>query len=233
MSGERINAKLSTSFLAISMTKNNNKRTNKGNRVINPTHKRIPRVPRPRLSFDGQVVNGTTYIPMTASVGGFSKDFHHISCDAVAGVARSVAAMINLYNRFKFRSVTLEWIPAISPAAIDAGSRVHISYVDNAEKTFNFDGLGAGIAAVNAVRSSRNARTYNAWERFTYNVPLAYNRKMWDVDANPVNDILTLDRTCQGEIQVAVETITPAIFLGTYRISFSLELQGLTFGELT
>lgn len=210
-----------------------NKRT-KSKRKANPLMRAVPRVARPKLSFDGQVLNSTLYLgSANTGVGSVGKDVIHVDCETGLGLTRAVGPMVILYNEYKFRSVTVEWIPSISPASVDAGSRVHIAYVDNPEKIVNFDALAAA-GAVQAVRSVKNCKTFNAWERYSYTVPLTYRRKLFDVDGTPAaNTADVLDRICQGEIQVAIESITPSVVLGTYRITFNLELHGLAFTQTT
>jgi len=196
--------------------------------------RRQPGIPRPRLSFDGQVLNSTNYNAQTITTLGFGKDRFWASCHSSVGAASAAAGVTGLYNEYKYRYINVEWIPSISPASTDAGSRIHIAYIDNPEKMVNFEAAAANIATVNLVRSVKNCRTYNAWERFTYSVPLTYRRKLFDVDSNDATiSVDDADRTAQGQIQIAVESISAAVVLGTYRVSYGLELHGLTITQTT
>lgn len=215
------------------MTKRQNKRNSV--RRINPLMRRQAGVPRPRLSFDGQILNSTTYVGQTATnAAALVKERFWVSCHSGVGASRAAAGVTGLYNEYKFRFINVEWIPSISPASVDAGSRIHIAYIDNPEKMVNFEAAPSDINSINLVRSVKNCRTYNAWERFTYSVPLTYRRKLFDVDTNDASiSVDDADRTAQGQIQIGVESVTPAAVLGTYRVSYGLELHGLTITQLT
>ncbi len=208
------------------------RRVNKLARKANPLMRRVPRVPRPKMSFDGQVLNSNLYQTQSITAANLGKDFFYVGCGS-SSVTKAATAITDRYNEYKFRNVTFEWIPSISPASADAGSRVHIAYVDNPEKMVAFEGLTAANA-LTAVRGVKNVKTFNAWERFSCSFPLTYRRKLFDVDTTTgvmTNDIA--DRVMQGQIQVVIESISAAVVLGTYKFTYGVELHGLTLTQLS
>lgn len=204
-------------------------------RKANPLMRMVPRVPRPKVSFDGQVLNSNLYQGHSAVALGFGKDFFYVGGGA-SSVSKAATQITDRYNEYKYRSVQFEWIPSISPASAEAGGRIHIAIVDNPEKMVAFEAAVPGTV-VNLIRGVKNVKTFNIWERFSCSFPLTYRRKLFDIDTTSgamTADIA--DRTMQGQIQIAMETVGPTFALGTlgtYKFTYSMELHGLTLTQLT
>jgi len=188
----------------------------------------------PRLNFDGSNVSCTTYTGVPVTAANVAKGIITVDCDSAtnpavtSGAANVVAtSVLGLYSEYRYNSCRIEYVPSIGPAGTDAGSRLHIAYIDNAEKMSAF--LAAGVAAsLNLVRGCRNVRTFNAWERFTYNVPLTWRRKVFDTNTNTaVASVDLYERATQGMVIVAVESISAIVTLGTFKIDSSIRVEQL------
>lgn len=202
----------------------------------NPLHKRRPGVPRPKVAFDGTTMRSAYYSALvtTNSINQGAQYYYVDTRVAATGAANSLASTLNLYSQYKFDKLSFEFIPSVSPGTADAGSRLHIAYIDNPEKMGAFINLvNAGTtssttAALNAVRGSRNSRTFNAWERFTYNVPLTWRRKVFDTNtSDAIETIESLERHTQGLLIIAVETLTALANVGTWRINSTVSVREL------
>jgi hypothetical protein len=152
------------------------------------------------------------------------------------GVAIASTGINGRYNEYKFRKLSVEWIPSISPASIEAGGRIHIAYIDNPEMMVQFEAQTLNVAKIGMVRSVKNVQSFNAWERFQYRVPLTYRRKVFNVDVTlPLGSGVDVhDRSTQGVVIIGMEYITPAAAPnGTFRTGYSLELKNLAINFTT
>jgi len=200
---------------------------NKRKRLRNPM---IPNK-RPKFRnmqhFDGQNLSVTLYVGATVTAANVGGDFHQVGTDQNISVLRPMNATVKQYREYIIRSVSLEWVPSIGPASVDAGSRVFIAYTQNPEH------ISAVMAMTNAQRvafckGSRNCIMFNAWERLTHKIPLLPRRKRFDVNTiAATNDDNVNDRAVQGLIVIGYESITAAVVLGTWKATTEAELYGL------
>jgi len=217
------------------MAKRRTKATTK--RKSNPLVRRIARPPRPKLSFDGSRINSSFYsgTPVTVATiasGYFTVDCNFDSTTGQAGVAPSVAAVTGLYDTYRIEKCSLEFIPSIGPAGADAAGRIHLAYIDNAEKMALF-AAATSATRLNMVRGTRNVFTFNFWERVTWNVPLTWRRKVFDVNSTIVAGADVLDRSTQGYVIYFIESVSAAIVAGTFRIQTNTMVHGLDLGIAT
>lgn len=210
-----------------------NSRTNKGmKRKRNPlASNTITRAPRMKVKFDGQIFKGSTHVPAIVTAGNVFSTIHAVSSQNInLAVANTFAGMFNFYKEYKFMSLTLEWIPAVAPGVADGGSEILISFNWNPEQLVS-QFAAAPATVINNLRSDRTSRSFNAWERFTYNVPLHSRRKMFDCDVNPTGAYLTdtnqIDRAVHGGIVVGATSISAIATLGHFRCHYSVRLEGV------
>lgn len=221
------------------MTKANNgrKRTNVPKKR-SPMVTRIPRAPRPKVNFDGQILNGTGYaIPISTLVnsasGVYTIDVSSLNGTGAAinmyeySVCNDLLAIARLYNEYIYRSVTMHWIPAVAPGVADGASQIYVSYIDNAEDITNLLTAATPGPVFNASKNPRNSRFFNAWERFSYTIPLSSRRKTFDVNAANNQTVDVVDRSVQGAIVTGYTSLSAAINLGQWRVTYSLELRNL------
>lgn len=197
-------------------------------RAINPmTRNNSQHVPRPRIKFDGQILNSVLYGDSSITAGNISSDFHMVNNDRVFGLSRVLENLTKFYSTYKYRQVSVEWLPKVAPGVADGGSRVHIAYLDSPERMSNWFSL-TDAQRLNVVVGCTNVKSFNAWERYTYNVPLTYRRKSFDVDVTVTSTTPDdFDHTTQGMIVMVFQSVSAAIVLGGWRIKFSEELMGL------
>lgn len=201
---------------------------------VNPLHKKVSRISAPKLNFDGSTVSVTSYtaMPNTALgvLGGFiTVDCSQASGTIVTGVGASHAvanSILQRYSQYRYNSLAIEWIPSLGPASVDAGTRIHFAYLDNAEKMVNY----ATTPTLNFIRGCRNIASFNAWERFTYRVPLTWRRKVFDTNI-ALGGGTTADefeRSTQGMVLIFVESITPILAnYGTLKQTSSVRVHEL------
>lgn len=213
----------------------------KGKKQVNPIQRRVPR-PKLKLSFDGQLLNGTGYLTPMSSLFNFASAVYPVDCSQVLtvisannvnqSVSYDLQAITRYYNQFVYRSLKFSWIPYVSPGIADGGSQVYIAYIDNSEQISN--AIGAAPSVIfSETKAARNARFFNAWERFEFNVPLT--RRHNSFDQNTVNTYAadTCDRSVQGAVIVATATNSAAVNLGQWRVTYELELRELNPGMLS
>ncbi|UQZ09606.1 putative capsid protein [Freshwater macrophyte associated tombus-like virus 3] len=210
-----------------------NKRKN--SRKQNPTQRALSRVPRPRVSFDGTLLRAVNSIQANiTNVDGQTLDYHTIDCNQVLGIARTQTAVINAYQKYRFRKVTVEWIPMVAPGEADARTRVGMCYIDNPENMYTMLRQINVVTVAGFVNRVRNMKQWNVWERFTFNVPLTQRRKWFAVNTavEPIADSnqplwhSQLDLNTQGVICSYI-TGAPNRVMGVYRVSYDIELSGL------
>lgn len=195
------------------------------------------RRPSMKVNFDGQILNGATYSAPALTAANSATSLYYLDCANTSrtgstaaqqeqSVTSTFSPMTALYNEFIYKTVTMEWVPAISPGVADAGSQIYLAYIDNAE-----DIAGVTAASVSTVfgvaKYGRNTRFFNAWERFTCTVPLTNRRKLFDVNTNSSYLADVVDRSVQGAVVVGYSSISAAVLLGSWRFHYSVELRGL------
>ncbi len=202
-------------------------------RKANPVDSRPQKSPRMKFAFDGSNLHSTIFVAGGATAANVGSDFQQIGTDGALSPSRVLSAMIRQYREYRYNKVVLQWIPSVGPAGTDAGSRVSFAFIDNPEQVFNFQTgaapLNTAALRVPFVKNGRNAFTFNAWERVTWNVPLS-KRKPW-FDVNTVEGAYTvdvIDRAVQGMVVQAYESISAVVTsLGTVKVIFDIEVRGL------
>lgn len=207
----------------------------------NPLHRK-PIVPRgPRVNFDGTILHGQNYTATSTSLVSVASILMPIECSNFTGglapqliraVAAELSGITTFYEEYKFNKLVCKWLPQISPGQAGGGSRITAAYYDNAEVISSLMGSASG-ALIPIVKSTRNAVSWNAWEQFTYNVPLTTRRKTFDVNTNSTYVVDSVDRSTQGLVVVVVESINASENLGQMKLTYDLWLRGLTTTSLT
>jgi len=207
---------------------------------VNPLQRPMGRMKGPKIGFDGTNLSCTAYLAAPSPTSGIGKGAITIDCSSInfnavgqllAGASASMASVTQLYSQFAYKSLAVEYVPNIGPSNSEAGSRIHIAYIDNPEKMVNWRSAATNLLV--AIRGCRNVRSFNAWERFTYRVPLTWRRKEFDVNTNAtvIADIDEYERSVQGLILVVVETQTTsgtdALVLGTFKVNSAITLRQL------
>lgn len=189
--------------------------------------------PRNRLNFDGQVFRGIHHLPIVTT-GATNTVFsvHSIDVQSNANaIITNYASMMNFYKEYKVMALTLEWIPAVAPGVADAGSEILIGTTWNPEQIVSYQsGVGTPGTQIGIMRSDRTVRSFNAWERFSYTVPIHQRRKLFDVDVNPgsyLTNVDIVDRTVQGAIIVGAQSVNASVSLGHFLVRPVIMLSGL------
>jgi hypothetical protein len=216
------------------MTKNKNGQT--ARRKDPMTVRQIPR-PKMNFNFDGQFLNGSGYTTSFTTIGNLAVGLFYLDCSTRDGtgntvnnyersVARDYSSITGIYNEFVYHSLKVEWVPFLSPGISDGGSQIYIDYIDNAEAISTT--TGASTATVFGVaKNSRNSKFFNAWERFTYVVPISRRRKTFDVNTTTLYTVDVCDRSVQGAVAFGINTISPIAVAGQLRFTYNLELRTL------
>lgn len=220
----------SSSIYRIYLMANKSKRGRRSRVKQNPMQRREG-TPRPMVSFDGTVVDSAFYTATTPTVLGAAKDYHFVDCSNSLAINRGVSTITGLYNEYKYLQASMEYVPSVGPASADAPGRIHVAYIDNPEKIVSFIAAAAGATALSYVRSCKNVRSYNLWERFTYNVPLTNRRKLFDTNGTMTTTpgVDEIDRCVQGAIIIAIESISAVITVGTYHFRSRCVVRGLDY----
>jgi len=213
------------------------KRTKANKRRRNPLYKSTG-IPRPKIGFNGQLLSTTAYASQSAT-DATKQGADYFTLDASAGesVARAGFDVLKHYEDFKFRSAFLEFQPSVGPAGTDAGSKVYIAYIDNPELIVTFKAAATRAAQLSIVRNVRNVKSFNAWERYTYRVPVSFRRRWFSTNptvGSPSPE--ETDRSIQGMVVVAYESITASLgvgALGLWRIGSVMELRNFNASVLT
>lgn len=198
--------------------------------------------PKVRLNFDGQVLNGTQFMTPILTVGNVAGALYPVDTSNtnvvtpgvfVQGVNNGITSISNVYNEYIYRSVTFTWMPFVAPGVADGGSQIYIGYVDNAEEMGAATLLTAS-GIFNVAKSIRNMRFFNAWERFSFTVPLSNRRKIFDVNTNTsLGQVDTYDRSMQGMVIMGANSVSAAVSLGQWRATYALELRRMNVAQTT
>lgn len=194
-------------------------------------------VPRPKLSFDGTTLSGTEFTPNLITALNTASEVIVVDCSNFNGsvgvtkliqsAALDLAGITARYNEYRYTNLQLHWIPHVAPGVQDAGSPMYVGYLDNPEymaTTFST----AAPADVANVKGIRNMKTFNAWQGWTYNVPLTRRLPWFNVNSNISTFVVeTAARCIQGFVIVGAESITAGIDLGAFHLTYDVELRGL------
>lgn len=196
----------------------------------NPMTQRKPRIKMgPRsVSFDGQFGNFRSVFAVTTTDA--SKQLgasYALDCrssgSVIGGTGSGVAA---LYSQFVYESCTFRWFPAVAPGVADAGSQLYIGYLDNPEMINTFLGL-TNAQKISAIQSMKNVKFFNAWEQFTYSVPITRRKPTFDVNVTITDSADTDDRSLQGIVVVSAESQTASFTLGRFVADSVIKLMEL------
>lgn len=220
-------------------------KTKAGRRRSNPLLRNQARVGRPRIGFDGQLVRTTAYADQSAIGAVDAKvgiDWFGVEGGSGEAINRSAQDVIKHYQEYRYRSASMEWNPRVGPANSESGARVYMAYIDNPELINAFKALAAGAGnptlALGRVKAVANVRAFNAWERFTFRVPLTYRRKWFNVNTSvgsSTNNEET-DRSFQGLVIVAYQAVADTVTggsLGQFRMMSETDIRGFTGTSLT
>lgn len=229
---------------------NNLKMKNRGNgskatkRAVDPIRRRQPGPGRLRLNFDGNTLHGTQFYPSATSILNRAGTVIPVDCSSAntlggganvgfASAANGLTAATSIYADYWFTALQLHWIPHVAPGVTDGGTVVFIGYLDNPEQISALQAMTAAQLGV-VVRSLRNVKSFNAWQPFTYNVPLTKRLPKFNVNLNTAyNDANVLERSTQGTVIVYYETISAAVDVGQFRGIYDLELRGMNVTQTT
>jgi hypothetical protein len=114
----------------------------------------------------------------------------------------------------------------MGPGVTAAGGRIYVAFLDNPEMINVWVAAGSSNS-VAYTKGMRTMKSFNAWERFTYNVPLTRRRKMFDVDTTSVTAVNDLERATQGAVITSAESVTALDVLGQWRMKTTVRLMGL------
>lgn len=212
------------------MTRRNNKRNKRAK--TNPMMRKVAGPPRPRLNFDGTSVSTVFYDGQVVTAANQGATFYAVDCSAASGANRTVTAITGLYSEYRYNNLSVDWVPAVGPSNADAGSRIYFGYLEGPERMALFLNVGTTVATrIAIVKGLRNVRSCNAWERFTYNVPLTWRRKVFDVNTTAGSSVDELERATQGLVVIAIESITAVVAtgaLGQFKLTSSTRLNNLS-----
>ncbi len=212
------------------------KRTKVNKRRKNPLYRSAGRS-RPKIGFNGQLLSSTAYANQSATdASKQGADWFALDSSSGESIGRAGVDVYKHYEDFKFRSAQLEFQPSIGPAGTESGSKVYVAYIDNPELIVAFK-AAAVAAKLIIVKNVRNVKSFNAWERFTYRVPISYRRKWFNT--NPTIGTPTAeetDRAIQGLVVIAYESVSASIGsggLGIWRLLSVMELRNFNATVLT
>lgn len=192
-------------------------KTNRGKR-----HSRV----RPRSNFDGQTLMGTTISGSLTASSNIASLFFRIDASNSGSVATSFNAIFAAYSEYRFKWVKFHWMPAVSPGVAAGGARIYMSTVHNPEQMVTLDAASAS-AQNSAAKTDRNMKSWNAWQRFTYRVPLMMRRKWFDINTNITSTVDNYDRSVQDYVLATADTVGATDGLGQFQMEYMVELRGL------
>ncbi len=210
------------------------KRSSARKRVTNPLMRKTgANKSRPRLSFNGQVIESVTHVDASITASNIGGDFHTVDCNNAAGINRGAASITSLYQDYKYLQASVEFLPFFGPSSPEAPGRIYIAYMDNPEMMVVWK-TASPANKVAFVKGLPGVKIYNIWERFTYRVPLTYRRKWWNVNVNQVTPgAEETERSSQGMVVIAIESISAAVTVGRWLLRGRTQLQGLTQAQST
>jgi len=224
--------------------KNKNKEGATSKRELDPIRRPRIGIGRPRLNFDGNTLHGFNFLPNVNTVAFRAVTVIPIDCSAtnvagaspnisIAGAANGLTAATRIYGEYWYNSVQLHWVPHVSPGVADGGSPIYVGYIDNPEVITSLP-AASDATLITLVRSLKNCKTFNAWQGFTYSVPLTKRVPKFNVDTTQSYlDAPTVSRSVQGVVVVGYESITAAANVGQLRCQTSIELRNMNIVQIT
>lgn len=133
--------------------------------------------------------------------------------------------IVGNFMEYRFTEALVEFLPKVSPGSTAGGGRIYMAYLDNPEQIVNWmaDTVANNLAAI---KGFRNCITFNVWQRKTYRVPLTHRRPWFDVNKTSTNAVDVLDRSTQGVIVFAGDTIGATDVVGSLVIKSVISLRG-------
>lgn len=224
-----------------------NKNMNMGltrRRRLNPATTPNGTRPRVKIDFDGQTLNGLQFSPAIVTITNQAASVHLMDCSNTnatgiglniynQSVAQTLSGITGVYSEYIYRSVTFTWMPYVSPGVSDGGAQIYISYQDNPEMIASAT-ISSASAIFTSAKASRNMKSFNAWERFTFTVPVSNRRRTFDCNTTTtIGSTDTYDRSVQGAVIVGYNSPTAAVSLGQWKINYHLELRKLNYANTT
>lgn len=204
---------------------------------VNPVSRAMPRRRGPKVSFDGTTFSSSVYALPTTSLVNVASSLIVVDAANTAitiapqqtfSAAGALSALTGSYQEYKYTKLMVSWLPTIGPGQAGAGSRITAAYFDNPEVITNLT-ANASLALVAMVKGNRTAVSWNAWEPYTFHVPLTYRRKMFDVNTTTVyTNVDANDRGVQGLVVVVTESINAAETLGQIKVTSDVMVKGLS-----
>lgn len=183
-----------------------------------------------QAKFDGMFGSFRSVKTSTAtSATNTAAEFSYIDCSSTSAMGSLGSAISNTYSEYVYESLTLTWLPGVSPGVTDGGSQLYIAYYDNVE---NISTIAANTVAANisAIKATKNAKMWNAWEKFVFHVPLTRRRKTFDVNVNTSHTVDLDDRSVQGLVLWTAESNTASATLGRMVVDSRVKL--LSFNNI-
>lgn len=223
------------------MTNTNISKRTKNSRknATNPLYKPVTRRSSPKVTFDGSYLNFTQYFANITTLANQASAVYTVDCsntnnlalpsNSIQCPAVGYTGVTALYNEYVYEKLTFHWLPFIGPGQAGAGSKCYISYIDNPE---NMSTIAAAntAAVVSVTQGVRNCISWNAWEKFTYNVPLTKRRKCFDVNTNIAISADGYERSIQGIVSFGINGVNAVEALGQMRVTGVIKLIGLQTG---
>lgn len=205
------------------------KRTSSRKRVTNPLSRRQQvRASRPRMRFNGQVVDAVTHVDASVTASNIGADFHTVDCNNSAGINRGASSITALYQDYKYLQASVEFLPFFGPSSTEAPGRIYIGYIDNPEMITVWK-TASTTNKIAFVKGLPGVKIYNVWERFNYRIPLTFRRKWYNVNVNQISPgAEETERSTQGMVVVGIETIGAAVVVGRWLLRSKTQLQGLS-----
>lgn len=203
---------------------------------INPLYRPVIRRKTPSLNFDGTYLNFTQYFANIVTLANQASAVYTVDASNTNNIAlptQTVQCPITgytgvsaIYNQYVYEKLTFHWQPFIGPGQAGAGSKCYIAYLDNPEDMVTLVNSNTATV-VAATQGIRNCISWNAWEKFVYNVPLTKRRKCFDVNTNTGAVADTLERSVQGLVSFGINGVNAVEALGQMRVTGVVKLIGL------
>ncbi len=174
-----------------------------------------------RLIYNYQAVFTDSTASANIAAGYFPIDIR--SSGAIGGAQTNTVGA--LYNYYVFSKAVCTWLPKCSAGDAVAGGRIYIGYIDNPEDmaTFIAAGNSTKLAYVKAIV---NHKSWNAWQKVAYRAPLTRRRPFFDVNSTNDDSVSTLDRSTQGMIVYAMESLGATDTLGKWETQIAVKFHG-------
>jgi len=187
---------------------------NSRKRKSNPLTRPVQKI-KMNMNFDGQIGNFRSVRADIVTATNVAAAYMYIDCTSSSAMGSLGSAIANTYSEYVYESLTLSWLPGVAPGVADGGAQVYVAYYDNPEQ------IAALVAAttadkITAVKSTKNAKFFNAWEKCVYHVPLTRRRKCFDVNLTNARGADVDDRSTQGFVCIVAESPSAAVTLGKF-----------------